>query len=131
MKAIMTFEVGDIKTMSAQLRAFSRILRESGINEDDIFSCRLVACELLSNVILHGGQTASFESELKPDVIEMTVTADCQKDLQTFHALPEDLMDVHGRGLYIVGVVSDGGIEKSGTTFKVKIRRTSKEITET
>ncbi len=113
-----------MEAMSAQLRAFSRILRESGINEDDVFSCRLVACELLSNVILHGGETASFESELKPDVIEMTVTADCQQDVQAYHSLP-DPMDEHGRGLYIVGVVSEGGIQKSGTTFKVCIRRTS------
>ncbi len=121
---MITFKVGNMEAMSAQLKAFSRILRESGINEDDVFSCRLVACELLSNVILHGGETASFESELKPDVIEMTVTADCQQDVQAYHSLP-DPMDEHGRGLYIVGVVSEGGIQKSGTTFKVCIRRTS------
>ncbi|MCD8307177.1 MAG: ATP-binding protein [Clostridia bacterium] len=121
---MITFKVGNMESMSAQLKAFSRILRESGINEDDVFSCRLVACELLSNVILHGGETASFESELKPDVIEITVTADCQNDVQSYHALP-DAMAEHGRGLYIVNIVSEGGIQKSGSSFKVSIRRTS------
>ena len=55
---MITFKVDDLKEMSASLKAFAEALRGFGVAEEDIFASRLVSSELISNVIIHGGEGA-------------------------------------------------------------------------
>ncbi len=55
MSALITFKVDNLKNMNAELKSFADFLRLSGADDDDIFASKLVSCELITNVIRHGG----------------------------------------------------------------------------
>ncbi len=93
----------------------------NGVREDAIFYSRLAGCELMTNAIRHGGAEASFEGEILPDRIRITVTsADGSFSLSA--TLP-DLMSESGRGLYIVKSVCIGEIERNGAALTVYIKK--------
>ncbi len=97
----VNFKVNDLKNMSDELKAFAEFLRASGACDDDIFASRLVSCELITNVIRHGGDTAEFRGTLTRDAIEIRVFADSLKGLDLPCRIP-DVFAESGRGLYIV-----------------------------
>ncbi len=52
---MITFKVDNLKNMNSELRAFADFLKLNAICDDDVFASRLVSCELITNVIRHGG----------------------------------------------------------------------------
>ena len=121
---IVKFRVDNLKNMTEQLKEFSEFLRSCEIAEEEVFLSRLVSCELISNVIRHGGEAADFIGELLSDRISITVTADSQKNLNLNPARP-DVFAESGRGLYIINEVSMSGIERGEKgELRVYIRRT-------
>lgn len=121
---MITFKVESLKNMNAQLKAFLDFLRSVGVPEDDVFYCRLVACELIANVLRHGGEAADFAGELFADKISISVTAESQKNLNLKPSLPEAFAE-SGRGLYIINAVSINGINRGESgELKVYIKRT-------
>lgn len=121
---MITFKVDNLKNMTAELAVFADFLRAHDIADEDVFLSRLVSCELISNVIRHGGEAAEFKGELLVDRISITVTAESQKNLTLTPARPEVLSE-GGRGLYIINAVSMSGIERGeGGELKVYIKRT-------
>lgn len=121
---MITFKVDNLKSMNAELRVFADFLRAQNIADEDVFLSRLVSCELISNVIRHGGQSAEFKGELLVDKISITVTASSQQNLNLAPPKPEILSE-GGRGLYIINAVSMNGIERGESgELKVYIKRT-------
>lgn len=121
---MITFKVEDLKNMNAQLKAFSDFLRSLNVSEDDVFLCRLVSCELIANVIRHGGEAADFTGELLSDKISITVTAESQKNVNLTPPIP-DVFAESGRGLYIINAVSLNGINRGERgELRVYIKRT-------
>lgn len=121
---IVKFKVDNLKNMNAQLKEFSEFLRSFGISDEDVFFSRLVSCELLANVIRHGGEAAEFCGELLSDRIAVTVKAQSQKDIDLEPVRP-DVFAESGRGLYIINEVSLNGIERGENgELRVYIRRT-------
>ena len=98
---MVTFKVNVLKNMNSQLKAFSEFLRLGGACDDDIFASRLVSCELITNVIRHGGDEAEFTGTIAGDKIIITVAADSLKDINLNRPAP-DVFAENGRGLYIV-----------------------------
>lgn len=120
---MITFKVDDLKKMSAELREFAEFLRVSGVSDDDIFASRLVSCELITNVIRHGGDVAYFTGALSCDGITITVAAESLKGVD-LKGNPPDVFAESGRGLYIVRSFIDGDIERSDSgEIKVFITR--------
>ena len=121
---MITFKVDNLKNMNIELGAFVDFLKAQNISDEDMFLSRLVSCELISNVIRHGGDTAEFKGELMVDKISITVTAPSQATVNLTPARP----DVHaegGRGLYIINAVSMNGIERlADGELRVFIKRT-------
>ena len=110
--------------MNVQLGAFADFLKAQQIADEDVFLSRLVSCELLSNVIRHGGECAEFKGELLVDKISITVTARSQENINLNPAMP-DIFSEGGRGLYIINAVSMNGIEQGeGGELRVYIKRT-------
>ncbi len=97
----VTFKVGDLKKMSSSLLQFDNFLRSQHICEEDVFASKLVSCELITNVIRHCGEEATFCGELLSDLICITVTGEtpAKFDLQT---RAPDVFAESGRGLYII-----------------------------
>lgn len=122
---MVVFKIDDLQNMTARLKIFADFLREQNVTEEDVFFSRLVSCELLSNVIRHGGGTAEFKGTLLSDRIEISVTAKGQEGVNLTPAKPEVLSE-GGRGIYIINAVSMSGIQRGeGGELKVYIRRTA------
>ena len=119
---MITFKVDDIKNINDCLKPFLDFLRSFGATDDDIFNSRLVSCELITNVIRHLGETASFEGGMNGENIIITVSSE-----STFGAkLPANLPDVFaesGRGLYIVKTICCGNVVSDGGAVRVCIKR--------
>lgn len=121
---MVTFSVDDLKEINGRLRVFSEFLSSEHISDDDIFASKLVSCELLTNVIRHGGERAYFKGEILSDTIRITVMADCQNTVNLFPVLP-DVYSESGRGLYIIRSVCSGDIIRGDDgTLTVYIKRT-------
>lgn len=109
---MITFKVDNLKNMKSELKAFADFLRVSGAADDDIFASKLVSCELITNVIRHGGDEAEFTGTLTGDRIIITVTAESLKGID-LHASVPDVFAESGRGLYIVRSLCTGEIERT------------------
>ena len=98
---MISFKVDNLKNMGTHLQTFAEFLRLSGADDEDIFASKLVSCELITNVIRHGGDEAEFTGVLSGDRIMITVTAESFKNLDISRPAP-DVFAESGRGLYIV-----------------------------
>lgn len=98
---MINFKVDNLKSMSTKIAAFADFLRLAGANDDDIFASKLISCELITNVIRHGGDEAEFTGEMCADRITVTVTAESLKGVDLCRPVP-DVFAESGRGLYII-----------------------------
>lgn len=121
---MITFKVENLKSMNAKVSVFADFLKAQDLADEDVFLSRLVSCELISNVIRHGGDIAFFKGELLADKIAISITADSQKNINLTPPKPEVLSE-GGRGLYIINAVSMNGIERGEDgELRVYIKRT-------
>lgn len=119
---MISFTVDNLKNMNEQLKEFSDFLRGENVLDDDIFASKLVSCELITNVIRHGRESALFCGKLLGDTIIITVSADSLKGI-SFDALVPDVFAENGRGLYIVQSFCQGVECDESGEVSVKIRR--------
>ena len=118
---MISFKVENLKNMNASLKEFAEFLRRNDVAEEDVFASRLVSCELISNVIIHGGEAADFTGELSGGKICITVSASGFENVNLQPPLP-DILAESGRGLYIVRSICFGEIERSDGGLKVYIK---------
>ena len=115
---MISFKIDNLKNMGPHLKTFVDFLRLSGADDEDIFASRLVSCELITNVIRHGGDEAEFTGSLSKDAIMISVTADSFKNLDISTPVP-DVFAESGRGLYIIKSLSSN-IER-GERGEIKV----------
>ena len=118
---MITFKVDDLKEMSARLKTFAEDLRAFGVAEEDIFASRLVSSELISNVIIHGGEGAELECELADGKICIRVLSPSFNGVNLTPPKP-DVLQESGRGMYIVRSICLGEIERCNDGVKVFIK---------
>ena len=118
---MVNFKVDDLSEMNERLRAFAEFLRGESVTEDDVFASRIVSCELISNVIIHGGGAADFRGELLADAIKIEVRAAGFEGVDICPPLP-DVLAENGRGMYIVRSICTL-VEKTDTGIRVVIKR--------
>ena len=106
----VNFKVDNLKNMKSELNAFCELLRGSGATDDDVFAGKLIACELITNVIRHGGDEAEFTGSVTGDKIVITVSAESLKGIDFKRPVP-DVFAESGRGLYIIRSLCYGEIE--------------------
>lgn len=119
---MVKFRVDNLKNMNAELKSFAEFLRLSGADDDDIFASRLVSCELITNVIRHGGDAAFFTGSLTGEDIIITVAADSLRGLDLNFGVP-DVFAESGRGMYIVKSFCNGIERGASGEIKVTIKR--------
>lgn len=119
---IINFKVDNLINMRRRLKTFTDFLTENDVCGDDVFASKLVSCELLTNVIRHGGDEAEFSGQLTDGEIKITVSADSLKGLD-INGGPPDVFAESGRGLYIVKVFSNGIERGSSGEISVMIKR--------
>lgn len=118
---MISFKVENLNSMNASLREFAEFLRERKIAEEDIFASRLVSSELISNCIIHSGETAVFKGEILDGKISITVLSSGAECVNLHPVLP-DVLAESGRGMYIVKSVCLGEIEREQGGLRVYIK---------
>ncbi len=118
---MVTFKVSDLTKMNEMLASFCEELRERNVCDDTVFESRLVSCELLSNVLRHGGIEAEFNCKLVGNRIEITVASAQFGAINPNPKLP-DVFAESGRGLYIVRTLCKGDISINGGEIKVVLQ---------
>lgn len=118
---MIKFVVSDLRTMNENLREFAEYLRDGRVAEDDVFASRLVSCELISNVIIHSGQSAEFCGELTGGEIAISVTANGIENVDLNPTLP-DVFAESGRGMYIVNCICGGNVWRRDGGLHVVIK---------
>ena len=119
---MISFKIDNLKNMGPNLKTFADFLRLSGADDEDIFASKLVSCELITNVIRHGGDEAEFTGSLSNDTIIITVTAESFKNLDLTRPAP-DVFAESGRGLYIIKSICSKIERGEHGEIKVLIKR--------
>lgn len=98
---MMYFEIDDFQMLREALHEFEKRLSSEHILEDTIFLGKLVADELLSNVLQHGGGRAYFTASLEKDELVLSVRSDIAFRPPEKSTLADEFAE-SGRGLYLV-----------------------------
>lgn len=101
----MIFEVENYATMRDALERFCRFLADSGVAAERVFDSKLVASELIGNVLKHAKQQAKFCAEIKDGFVELCVFSKTPFEPPKISKNAE-LYAEHGRGLFLVDSVS-------------------------
>ena len=115
----MVFEIDNYTSLKKTLDSLCEFLQLQKISSEVIFHSKLIACELLGNVLKHSNGVATLKGELKEDILELAI-------LSKFPFLPNevelpDLFSEHGRGLYLVQAFSES-IERLSNGILIKIK---------
>ena len=120
----MYFEIDSYNALKSALNSLCSGLVQRDVPQETVYDSKLVADELLSNALRHGGGKAFFSVVVEDDVISLSV--------RSLHAYrPPDksilaaLESEHGRGLYIVDTLVETRrySEEGGTSVVIRIRR--------
>jgi anti-sigma regulatory factor (Ser/Thr protein kinase) len=117
----MFYEVKNYDTLQAALRSLCDFLQSENVPQNSVFDCKLVACELLGNVICHAKGTARIVSEIKNGFVEMKIISDSVFFPKEKTACAEVTAE-HGRGLFLVETVTNGDISIEQDGLKIRIR---------
>ena len=112
----MELTVKDYQTMRDALARLCEYFSENQVPRESLFTSRLVASELVGNVLRHSMGEARIRGEVKEGYVELVV-------FSSVHFVPPkksvcaEVLSEHGRGLFIVDKVceersltEDGGI---------------------
>ncbi len=97
----MYFEIGDYNALREALKELCVELERDAVPSDAVFASRLVANELLSNVLQHGGGRAYFSAVLRKEEIVLSVRGEngfCPPETSCCSAVEKE----NGRGLFLV-----------------------------
>ena len=121
---MVVIKIKNNAALQAALTELTNFLIHAGISEEQIFDSKLVACELLGNVLRHTEGEMGLQSEIKDGHIELKIFS------KTFFALPEEihcsgLFAEHGRGLFLVNEISEGQMfsEEDGIRVLLRIKK--------
>ncbi len=123
----MFFEVKDKEMLREAMKELCAFLDEHGVPSDRVFDSRLVACELLGNVLRHADGMARLYSDIKDGFVELKIIS------ENLFRVPDsplcsDVFSEHGRGLYLVKQVCKEEIfsEKEGVRVRIRIEEENK-----
>ena len=117
----MIFHVKDYATLQTALDGLCEGLTEWQMQQDRIFDCKLVACELLGNALKHGDGKADLQAELQGGYIVLKVLS------KMVFQLPKQiecsgLLAENGRGLFLVNTLCEGEMYTEENAIVAKIR---------
>ena len=119
----MIFEVNNLSSMHETIRALCGYLQEQSVPENLVFDSKLVASELLGNVLRHTNGGAKVKGEIKDGYFHLYIFSDV-----TYHpptvSKNADVYAEHGRGLFLIdSVCVERTVDDQGAiVVKLKIR---------
>ena len=117
----MIFQVNDSASLQTCLDKLCEYLAMSNVEQEKIFDCKLVACELLGNVLKHGDGKGDLNAVLQEEYVVLKVQSN------TVFQLPKQiecsgLFSENGRGLFLVNTLCEGQVYTEGNAILAKIR---------
>lgn len=117
----MTYEIINYATLRRAVDELCNFLFAQNVASDRVFDSKLVAYELLGNVLKHADGNAKLHFGLTPDFVELKITA-----TELFFPVKRDsCSDVYaesGRGLFLVDQVAERFITEDGGML-IRIKR--------
>lgn len=100
-ETLFNIKVGEIAAIRESVFCFTEYIRQKGGSESDIENSKLIAFELISNVLLHSKCPAALSARSIGGAMEITVEScgDCAGARQIYKP---NLLNCRGRGLFIV-----------------------------
>ncbi len=117
----MRFEIKNYTDFKDAVERLCGFLSEREISEEKVFDSRLIAHELLSNVLQHSGGSAWLQEEILDSVLHLDVRAERVFQPPTEGSCPECFAE-RGRGLYLVDALSAERTFTEEGEILVKIR---------
>ena len=118
----MEFEVKDNQTLQKSIADFCRFLADFGISSDSIFDCRLVANELLGNVLRHAQSMARFIGEIEDGFVRLMVQQQTGAFIPPKTSTCSDVYEEGGRGLFLIDSVCEERITTNEGHILVRIK---------
>ena len=122
MERVKVFQVKDLNALQAALDGLCQFLAEWKVDKEKAFDCKLVACELVGNVLKYADGKAGLRVEVLDGFARLKALSD------SFFGLPEKiecsgLYAENGRGLFLVNTLCEGEItaEADGIVAKIKL----------
>lgn len=117
----MNFVIDDFNALRQALHEMCAGFAAEDVPEQKVFDCKLVADELLSNALQHGGGRAYFRAEREADVIRISVR--CAGGYRPPDKSVCSGVDAEcGRGLFLVDAVCESRDYTEGEGIRVVIR---------
>jgi anti-sigma regulatory factor (Ser/Thr protein kinase) len=114
-------KIDSIDNLREVLNNMVNFIETCTVNEDRIFNSRLIACELITNVLVHSKCAAKLQVSYYTDKIEIIVESEDYFNAEEKNEIP-DATSYSGRGLFLVNTLCDY-INRDGkkTTAIIKI----------
>jgi anti-sigma regulatory factor (Ser/Thr protein kinase) len=122
MESVKVFEIKEFASLQTALDGLCQFLAAHKVMEEKIFDCKLVACELVGNVLKYTAGKAGLKVAILDGFAQIKALSDA------FFKLPEEIVcsglyAESGRGLFLVNSLSEGQIvaEADGVVAKIKL----------
>lgn len=117
----MVFQIDDYLSLRRSVEELCSFLSAQQVSPEGVFDCKLVAFELLGNVLKHTQGGAKFYGEVKDGFVELKILAE-----QVYFAEDVNCSNVDaegGRGLFLVDSVcaTRERLQDGGVLIKIKV----------
>lgn len=121
---MIVFKVKDPAALQVGLEELTKFLFDKGVSNERVFDSKLVACELLGNVLRHTESETGLRGEIKDGHIELKIFSSTPFETPQ-RIVCSDIFSEHGRGLFLVNELCEGQIfcEADGIRVKIKIEK--------
>ena len=120
---MMFFEVNDHDALRAALSRMCGALERECVGDDAVFTCRLVANELLVNALEYGGGSAVFSARREGNALRICVRSAVAYRPPACSSCSEVTAE-RGRGLYLVDALCEARDYTEEEGIRVLIRLT-------
>ena len=119
----MNFEIDGFDAMRQALRAMCTHLFNEQVPDETAFDARLVAGELLSNALRHGGGHARLTVEVQGDAVRVCVKSE-RNYCPPLRCPPADVYAEGGRGMFLVDALAAfrDYSEEEGVIVKISVK---------
>ena len=119
----MIFEVKNYTTMQEAIESLCAFLEKQNVHPDSVFDSKLVAYELLGNVLKHADGKAALHGHIVEGFVELKICTESVFAMPAEKPCPEATAE-HGRGLFLVNAVCEGRLftEADGVRVQIKIK---------
>ena len=117
----MVYQVNDLASLHTALNSLCRFLENQSVPGERIFDSKLVASELLGNVLKHSNGEAKLTAEICDGFIQLRIYSSVTY-VPPKQSKQADVYAENGRGLFLVdSVCEERRMEDGAIVIKIKI----------